>query len=519
MTGTTLYELFAASADRYPDAIALEVEGDEVSYADLHRHALALAGEIVARHGGVPARVALLAQRSVTAFAGYLAAQRLGAAVTPLNPGYPVLRNRRVCDLARVDVLVADESGAPQLADGLGDAAPTVLALDDDRVRALAGTGVGLAGYHGGPDDVAYVLFTSGSTGRPKGVPVPQRAAVAYVRHNVDRFAVGPGARVSHTFDLTFDPSVFDLFVTWAGGATLAVPRRAELLNPVDYLRDRRITHWFSVPSVVSVGDELGTLPTGQVTDLRYSIFIGEPLTYRQAERWQEIAPGAVVTNVYGPTELTVACTEFRLDLDPLRWPATSNDTVPIGPVYDFLDHVIVGADGRAAEEGELCVRGVQRFVGYLDSGDDVGRFLTYGPDGAEPYEGGGLTDEHYYRTGDRVRIEDGNLVHLGRLDNQVKVRGYRIELGEIEAALRRHYGVTQAVVVAVNRTGETELIGFYTGEEAPQLRRWLRRQVPLHMVPRVLNHLAAMPLNANGKIDRGVLRDSVAELATAGPA
>ncbi|MFF5175196.1 AMP-binding protein [Micromonospora sp. NPDC000089] len=519
MTGATLYELFAASAERDPSAVAVEVESGPLSYADLHRLALGLAETIVARHGGVPARVALLAKHTVTAFAGYLAAQRLGAAVTPLNPGYPVLRNRRVCELARPDVLIADESGAAQLDDGLGDSVPTVLPLDDDRVRALAGSGASLAAHRGGPDDVAYVLFTSGSTGRPKGVPIPQRAAVAYVRHNVDRFAVGPGARVSHTFDLTFDPSVFDLFVTWAGGATLAVPRGTELLSPVDYLRDRRITHWFSVPSVVSVGDELGTLPVGQVTELRYSIFIGEPLTYRQAERWQEVAPDAVVTNVYGPTELTVACTEFRLDLDPLRWPATSNDSVPIGPVYDFLDHVIVGPDGRAADEGELCVRGVQRFTGYLDAGDDIGRFLTYGPDGADPYQGGGLTDEHYYRTGDRVRVEDGNLVHLGRLDNQVKVRGYRVELGEIEAALRRHDGVTQAVVVAVNRTGETELIGFYTGDEVPQLRRWLRRQVPLHMVPRVLNRLPAMPLNANGKIDRGVLRDSVAQLATAGPA
>jgi amino acid adenylation domain-containing protein len=414
-----------------------------------------------------------------------------------------------VCDLARPDVLIADESGAPQLRAELGDAAPTIITLVDSDVLAQAGSPK-LPGYSVGIDDVAYILFTSGSTGRPKGVPIKHRCLSAYVRHNVARFDVGPGARVSHTFDLTFDPSVFDLFVTWAGGATLVVPSKAELLSPVDYLCDRQITHWFSVPSVVSVGAELGTLPTGRKTVLRHSIFIGEPLTYTQAELWQEVAPDAVIANVYGPTELTVACTEFRLGLDPLSWPTTSNDTVPIGPVYDFLDHVILDDDGQQATEGELCVRGSQRFDGYLDPADDIGRFLAHGPDGTVPYDGGGLTAEHYYRTGDRVRFESGHLVHLGRLDNQVKVRGYRVELGEIEAALRRHEAVTQAVVIAVARPGETELAGFYTGAEVPDLKRWLRKQVPLHMVPRKLTRLDAMPLNANGKIDRGVLRDSI---------
>ncbi|WP_320068830.1 amino acid adenylation domain-containing protein [Micromonospora sp. RTGN7] len=518
MSAETLYELFASTAARTPDAVAVETDDGPLTYAELHRCALGLAELIVSRHGGVPTRVALLAAHSVAAFAGYLAAQRLGAAVTPLNPAYPVVRNRMVCDLARPDVLIVDDSGEVQLGTGLAGAAPTVLPLTDGQVREAAAGGDSLAPHRAAADDTAYILFTSGSTGRPKGVPITHRSAIAYVRHNVTRFAVGPEARVSHTFDLTFDPSVFDLFVTWAGGATLVVPRKAELLSPVEYLRDRRITHWFSVPSVVSVGDELGTLPSGQVTDLRYSIFIGEPLTYRQAERWQEITPGAVIANVYGPTELTVACTEFRLDLDPLRWPMTSNDTVPIGPIYDFLDYLLVDEHGRAAEEGELCVRGVQRFDGYLDSSDDFGRFLSYSPDGAEPYQGGGLSPEHYYRTGDRVRVEDGNLVHLGRLDNQVKVRGYRIELGEVEAALRRHDDVTQAVVIPVNRTGETELVGFYTGVEVPGLRRWLRKQVPVHMVPRTLTRLPAMPLNANGKIDRGALRDSL-DLAKVGPA
>jgi amino acid adenylation domain-containing protein len=509
MTERTLYDWFAGSVERYPDAPALEVHGTAYSYRDLHTRADALAARIVAAHGGTPARVALHAARSLLAYTGYLAALRLGAVVTPLNPGYPAQRNRAVCALAGVEVLLADAAGAAQLGTDPTAFAPTVLALADAEV---VGRGDDPPPPRPGttPDDDAYLLFTSGSTGRPKGVPVQHRCLAAYIGHNIARYEVGPGSRVSHTFDLTFDPSVFDLFVTWGGGGTLVVPQRSELLSPVDYVAGQRITHWFSVPSVVSVAADLGNLPTGRISTLRYSLFIGEQLTYRQARAWHAVAPDAVIENVYGPTELTVACTEYRLPADPARWPETSNGTVPIGGIYDFLDHVILDPDGKPARDGELAVRGVQRFAGYLDPADNAGRFLTHDGQGTTGYDGTGpLTAAHYYRTGDRVRWEDGHLVHLGRLDNQVKIRGYRVELGEIEAAMRRHDAITQAIVVAERTGDETELIGFYTGTEqrATDLMLWLRRHVPVHMVPRRFHHLGAVPLNANGKADRGQLR------------
>ncbi|MDX6682714.1 MAG: hypothetical protein QOG94_2753 [Solirubrobacteraceae bacterium] len=515
MAAATLWELFATTARRHPGAPALELDGAVISYRDLDRRAGAIAARVLLEHGGAPRRVALLASRSVVALAGYLAAQRLGATVTPLNPGYPRQRNRRVCELARADLLLADGAGAAQLGGDDGPTAATVVQLRDGDLAACDDASAALPPYRVSPDDVAYVLFTSGSTGEPKGVPIRHRNLLPYIRHNIDRYEVGPGCRMSHTFDLTFDPSVYDLWVTWGAGATLVVPRRNELLTPIRYLEEQAITHWFSVPSVVSVAQELGGgLPPGRATALRYGIFIGEQLTYRQAAAWHAAAPGAIVENVYGPTELTVACTEYRLDRDPGRWPQTSNDTVPIGPVYGFLEHVILDADGRPSDEGELCVRGSQRFDGYLDGGDDVGRFVAVGASGAEVYDGGApLTAEHYYRTGDRVRHERGELVHLGRLDNQVKIRGYRVELGEVEAALRRHPDVGQAVVVAVRTGDDTALTAFHTGAElgAAELMRWMRKQVPLHMVPRRYVHLAALPLNANGKADRGTLTRSVA--------
>ncbi|MFF3500492.1 amino acid adenylation domain-containing protein [Streptomyces sp. NPDC003247] len=506
----TMYEWFERSAARHPGLPALEAGGERLTYGELRTAAEAVAGRLVEEHGAVPARVSVMATRSVVSLVGYLAALRLGATVTPVNPAFPASRNRMICELARSEVLIADAADAAQLDKELGGVVPTALRLAADEVAAAGRAGAApahpLPAPASSPDDVAYVLFTSGSTGRPKGVPIRHRHVSPYLAHNIARFGVGPGCRMSHTFDLTFDPSVFDLFVTWGGGATLVVPGRAELLSPVDYVSDNGITHWFSVPSVVSVAAELGNLPTGRATGLRMSVFIGEQLSYDQADSWRAVAPQATLVNVYGPTELTVACTEYTLPADTGQWPKTSNDTVPIGPVHGFLEHLVLDERGRPAEEGELVVRGSQRFDGYLDPGDDKGRFLLYGEDGVTVYDGeGGVTAEHYYRTGDRVRWEDGHLVHLGRLDNQVKVRGYRVELGEIEAVLRRHPAVRQAVVVALRDGNDTELVGCYTGEPAEPgvLARALRKQLPVHMVPRRFRLLEAMPLNANGKIDR----------------
>lgn len=467
---TTLYQWFSRSCDRYPDCVAVEVHGHHVSYQELRDRSTALAATILAEHGRVPRRIALSASRSLATYVGYLAALRLGAVVTPLNPAHPEMRNQAIRELARPDLIL-------------------------DGTELPAGTAP-LPPYRASIDEVAYVLFTSGSTGRPKGVPITHRNLAPYITHNIARFEVGPGCRMSHTFDLTFDPSVFDLFVTWGGGATLVVPDRVELLEPVNYLAGRGITHWFSVPSVVSVSAGLGNLPTGVENSLRHSVFIGEQLTYAQAVAWHEVAPDSEITNVYGPTELTVACTEYTLPAEPADWPATSNDTVPIGPVYEFLESVVL-------DDGELCVRGSQRFGGYLDPRDNAGRFL---PDGV------GLTGDHYYRTGDRVRQEHGHWVHLGRLDNQVKIRGYRLELGEVEAAVRAHDGVRDAIVVATDTGAETELVAYFTGAPltTAELVRWLRRRLPIHMVPRRCHHLPEIPLNVNGKPDRRRLHDEV---------
>ncbi|MZE81040.1 amino acid adenylation domain-containing protein [Streptomyces xinghaiensis] len=514
-TNWTMYDWFAASVAAHGDAqTALEVADDTLSYAELDAAAARLAGRLVDRHGGVPARVGLLASRCTLAYTGYLAVQRLGATVVPLNPGFPLARNTAIAEAAGLDLVIAD-ARVP----AWRELPVPVLALTADETRDLrTGPVPALPDPAATGDDLAYILFTSGSTGTPKGVPIRHTNVSAYLRHVIPRYELGPRARVSQTFDLTFDPSVYDMFAAWGSGATLVVPGPNDLLAPVRFVNRRRITHWNSVPSVASIALRLRALAPGSMPTLRWSLFCGEALTLKLAEAWRDAAPDTVLENIYGPTEMTVTWTEFRLPAQVADWPRPANGTVPIGTPYPGQEHLVLDEDGRPADDGELCVRGSQRFPGYLEPADNTGRFHSFDGRRATPYDGSEpLTAGHWYRTGDRVRTEDGQLVHLGRLDHQLKVRGYRIELGEIEAVLLRQPGVTEAVVVALRAPdGEIELAAAYTGtaDDPEALLDALRTRLPAYMVPREITALDELPLNPNGKVDRKVLATALAPAA-----
>lgn len=500
MTPPDLLALVERSVVRFPRHIALEVGSAAMTYEELWR----AAGELAHVIGSVR-RLGLCTTKSRTAYVGYLAALRVGATVVPMNPAFPRERNEAVVTAGALDSVLVDSGADPSLTAALG-AAGCRLVIDDGRECAVTGAPPEVAA-----PDIAYILFTSGSTGRPKGVPISHRNVVAYVEHVRDRYEIGPGCRLSQTFDLTFDPSVFDLFAAWGSGATVVAAGPADLLMPTTYVRRRGITHWFSVPSAISVAQQHRQLSAGVIPDLRYSIFIGEQLTRQQALAWHQAAPNSAIENVYGPTELTVSCTEYRLPRDPVAWPVTSNGTVPIGEVYPHLEWVILDEEGRVAAEGELCVRGIQRFAGYLDESDNAGRFFDVdGDDRVREWRAAGqVPPEYWYRTGDRVRREAAGLVHLGRLDRQVKVRGYRIELGEIEMALRACPTVLDAVVLV----RDTQLHAFYTGErcDRPVFRKLLGSRLPGYMIPGSFTHLDRLPLNDNGKIDHRALAERAA--------
>jgi acyl-coenzyme A synthetase/AMP-(fatty) acid ligase len=182
---------------------------------------------------------------------------------------------------------------------------------------------------------------------------------------------------------------------------------------------------------------------------------------------------------------------------------------VPTGTVYPHLEARVFDAEGRPGDEGMLCVRGAQRFDGYLDPAQNTGRFVRSAGVRAVRVSGP-VADDDWYDTGDRVRVEDGVLVHLGRDDDQVKVQGRRVELSEVEAALREQPGVREAVVLATEAAdAQVFLAAVYTGDPLPPslLRRHLRARLAPHMVPERFVQVDALPVNPNGKIDRDTIR------------
>ncbi|MEU2225863.1 amino acid adenylation domain-containing protein [Streptomyces sp. NPDC018347] len=557
--------MFVSSVVRHPNRVALEVGGRTLTYAELDRLSQRLAERILRHAGHRPERVGLLAARSLTAYAGYLAALRLGAAAVPLNPAHPPARHSAVVKAGALDVVLGDhahgrtgtEASPPDLgvpfllldeaslagltdsvvgapgaegtvgvgADGTGvDAGGDGTGVDaggdgtglgagaDGRVGV--GRGSGADGYRQGtgttapgPDDIAYILYTSGSTGTPRGVPIRHANIVPFIDWAVGACGIGPEDRTSQNVEFSFDVAVYEMFVTWAAGAALVVPRANDVLRPSRFVNDRRITHWFCVPSLGSIAARTGSLAPGSMPTLTKVMLGGERLTAEQARQWAEAAPNAELHNMYGPTEMSVVCVHKNLGGHGRLVAAGSNGTMPIGEVLPHLDSVILGEDGWPAPTGELCLRGPQRFAGYLDPADDDSRFLRRRPGAAAFVLPAGETvrDTDWYRTGDLVREEADGLVFLGRLDDQVKVRGHRIEVGEVEAQLTCHPAVREAVVVAHRSGAEATLVAHYTGAvTAPaELTGFLRDRLPLYMLPSRFLHREAFPLNTNGKIDR----------------
>jgi amino acid adenylation domain-containing protein len=354
------------------------------------------------------------------------------------------------------------------------------------------------------PDAIAYLLFTSGSTGAPKGVMVSHRNIVHFVSTMVARYGITPDDRFSQMFDHTFDLSVFDMFVAWHTGACVCCPSERVLMNPDTFIRDSRLTIWFSVPSVGVLMKRFGVLKEGCYQSLRWSLFCGEPLPTDVARTWARSAPASVLENLYGPTELTVACLTYRWD--PARSPSECRlGIVPIGRPLDGMEAIVV--DERLHEvppgtAGELVMTGPQLTPGYWSNPEATERAYLVPPG----------KDTAFYRTGDRVfrPVGDGPLTYVGRVDHQIKVSGYRVELGEVEATLRQEPGVETAVALGwpITATGAAGIVAFVTGSnvDPAAIRSNVRGKLQRYAVPHTIRLLSALPHTANGKVDRQAL-------------
>ncbi len=509
MSNRSMFDWFRTSAHAYPDNVAIEYGPDTLTYTELLGAVEQASAALYAFHGGAPKRVGLISTRSLVGYVAYLAILRLGATVVPLNPANPAARNLDITTAAGLDLTIVDDSSGDGATEYREKTGVGIFDLTGDGWRSYLTTDPALTVpdvVEPDPDDLAYVIFTSGTTGRPKGVPLTHRNVSSFLTEVQKRYRFYPESRAAQTFELCFDGSILAMFGAWGAGAALCVATRADVLAPVKFINNRRLTHWLSVPSLIWFAKRLRALTPGGMPTLQLSSFGGEPLTAEHIEAWTTAAPNTAVINCYGPSECACIVTAYEVPADPANRVETANRSAPIGDVFSHLEYLLLDADLRPSEDGELVVRGDQRFPGYLDPSDNAGRFVSYDGETVTVYDGSEpLTAAHWYRTGDRVQREGGELVHQGRIDHQVKVLGNRVELGEIESALRRHDAITEAVVVTIPAgDGEVDLHAFYSGEElAGEALNDLVADLPPYMRPRGFHHRAEIPLTELDKVDR----------------
>ncbi|MDE3722560.1 amino acid adenylation domain-containing protein [Nocardiopsis sp. N85] len=488
----TLPEAFAAQVARAPEATAVSGPDGELTYAELDAASFALAARLRAHGAGDESPVLVVLERGVSVVTAMLAVVRAGAAYVPVHVNDPVERVARLAEETGAVCAIADAASADRV-----PARPGLTVIDPDG-GPVPPDGAPVRVH---PKSLAYVMFTSGSTGTPKGVAVAHDDIVRLARDR--RWRGGGHDRLLFHSSHAFDAATYEIWVPLLNGGTVVVapPGHLDAEGFAAVVARHGATGTFVTSSLFNL---YASQDPACFSGLREVLTGGEAANPGAVERVRRACPGTLVSNVYGPTETTTYATTFTVEGEgPVPTP------VPIGDPLDGTRVCVLDPLLRRTPEGavgELYIGGAGVARGYRGRpGTTAERFV------ADPFGSG----ERLYRTGDLVRWNrDGRLEYTGRADAQVKLRGFRIEPGEVEAALLRSPQVAEAVVlVHRSESGARRLVGYVVGAAGPiteagaeRLREALTRELPAYMVPGVLVPLDAMPLNANGKVDRRAL-------------
>ncbi|MGW1650078.1 amino acid adenylation domain-containing protein [Streptomyces eurythermus] len=472
--------LFERRADASPDAVALRTETGEVTFAELDRRANRIAHRLRDLGAGADSVVGVLVDRGADLIAALLGVWKAGAAYLPIEPGTPAERVRYMLADAGAGLLVSGTT-----VEGARTVSPSPEPGEASRPARCAD-----------PRRLAYVVYTSGSTGRPKGVGITHAALAGHLRWAVDELALpAPGGAAVFT-SVAFDLGVPNLWAgLLAGRPTTLLPQDLELTELGDRLAAAAPLAFLKLtPGHLEI---LSGLPEERIAGLAARIVVaGEALPAALAERWASLlGPGRLI-NEYGPTETCVGATVHPVTA------GSGRDSVPIGrPLPGVRAHVLdswlrpvpVGA------VGELCVGGAGVGRGYTGRPEQTAERFVPDPFGAP--------GDRLYRTGDLARVLDGGEVEfLGRADTQVKIRGYRVELAEIAAVVAEHPRVRQAVATAHDGLIRVAYVPDGTAPSPRSLAALCAARLPAYMQPAAFTALAAIPLNANGKVDLGAL-------------
>ncbi len=464
-------------------------------------------------------RVGVYTRKSIDGVASFFGILKTGAAYVPVDPTAPPARNAYIFNNCSVAAVVAERRFEERLRAELAALGPVppMLLLDD--VGGGNGLAAALDREDGGapapqtlsattaPDDLAYILYTSGSTGKPKGVMLSHRNAVSFVDWCSEVFEPLASDRCSSHAPFHFDLSILDIYMSMKHGATLLIIGEEIGKDPqrlAQLIAERRLTVWYSAPSILGFLAQYGGLDRHDLSQLRMVLFAGEVFPVKHLRALQKLVPHARYLNLYGPTETNV-CTFYEVTGSV---PEDRTEPYPIGKCCSHLQTKVLDPDGTIVTrgaEGELCVAGAGVMQGYWNLPDNTARAFLTDADGTR-----------WYRTGDIViEAPDGNYAFIGRRDRMVKRRGYRVELGEIEAGLYKHPMVREAAVVAMPDSESGVRIKAYLAcregkrPSLIELKTFSADNLPAYMIPDIFEFLDALPKTSTDKVDYQRLKET----------
>lgn len=502
---TLVHQWFSQAAARHPDKAAVSCEEVTLSFRELDERSNALAREIRAAGATRGDLVPFFMRKSTRSIESILGILKADCAYVPIDIGSPSRRLVSIIEAARAPVILVDRDSSARLCELVPeDQLPVMIDVHGSTVEDTSPVAAENLSI-----DLAYVLFTSGSTGTPKGVMIPHKAIIDYIEWCVETYGLTADDVISNHAPLHFDNSTFDLFTAFRTGATLhLVPDELNAVIPrlAAWLREREITTFFCVPSVLRMLLRSRRVKPGSLPRLRHVIAAGEVLPPDVVDAWMQLVPDAQYTNMYGPTEITVDCSYHVIHERP-----GTEQPIPIGKARTNMELFVRSQDGSLTQqpgaEGELLVRGTSVAYGYLGDAERTERAFIQNP----------LNDlfpDPLYCTGDLVRIAaDGAFQFLGRADHQVKLLGYRIELGEVEAVLSSLDEIEEVVVVF--RATEPAEIGALMvvreGFDTDEVRAAMNAVLPSYMVPTTVVEIDGdYPMTSNGKYDRRAITERV---------
>ncbi|MEN9519381.1 MAG: NcpA, partial [Cyanobacteriota bacterium] len=499
-----IHTLFEEQVERTPEAVAVVLENQQLTYRELNHRANQLAHYLQTQGVGVETLVGICVERSLEMVVGLLGILKAGGAYVPLDPNYPKERLAYMIADAQISLLLTQQ----QFVDEFRNLQAATICLDTDWSSKIATCDESVLVSETASENLAYVIYTSGSTGNPKGVMIEHRQLSDYFNSIQTVLDLPLGANYATVSTIAADLGNTVIFASLCSGGCLHIISNERITNTkelADYFKDNSIDCLKIVPSHLKA--LLTSEASSQILPRQRLVLGGESSSWELIEQVRQLAPECKIINHYGPTEATVGVLTNEVE----RVPDTrQSSTVPIGRPLANTQIYILDSNKQPVPigvPGELHIGGDGLARGYLNRPE-----LT-----AEKFIPNPFSDDsqaRVYKTGDKARyLSDGNIEYLGRLDNQVKIRGFRIEMGEVEAVLSQYPNVKQTKVIARedNTPGEQRLVAYLVVnvEQNPstrELRQFLKPKLPDYMMPAAFVYLDTLPLTPNGKIDRRAL-------------